>query len=35
MFNNNNKRKPTYTWNLNNALFKDNLIKGEIKDILV
>ena len=28
IFNSNkNKRKPTYTWKLNNALFNDNLVK--------
>jgi hypothetical protein len=32
IFNSNkNKRKPTYTWKLNNALFNDNLVKEEIK----
>ena len=31
-FNNNkNSRKPTYTFKLNNALLKDNLVKEEIK----
>ena len=39
VFNNNkNKRKPTYTWKLNNILLNDNLVKEErkkeIKDIL-
>jgi len=29
--NNNNDRKPTYTWKLNNALLNDNLLKEEIK----
>jgi len=29
--NNNNDRKPTYTWKLNNALLKDNVVKEEIK----
>jgi len=28
---NNNERKPTYTWKLKNALFHDNLVKDEIK----
>jgi hypothetical protein len=39
VFNSNkNNRKPTYTWNLNNALLNDNLVKeeitNEIKDFL-
>jgi hypothetical protein len=39
LFNNNkNNRKSTYTWNLNNALLNDDLIKeekgNEIKDYL-
>jgi len=29
--NNNNKRKPTYIWKLNNGLLNDNLVKEEIK----
>jgi len=28
---NNNDRKPTYIWKLNNALLNDNLVKEEIK----
>ena len=28
---NKNKRKPTYTWKVNNALLNDNLVKEEIK----
>jgi hypothetical protein len=32
VFNNSkNNRKPTYTWNLNNSLLNNNLIKKEIK----
>ena len=32
IFNNNiNNRKPTFTWELNNALPNDTLVKGEIK----
>ena len=32
IFNNNiNKRKPTFTWKLNNPLLNDNLVKEEIK----
>jgi exonuclease III len=32
IFNNNiNNRKPTYTWELNNNLLNDNLVKDEIK----
>jgi hypothetical protein len=30
---NKNNRKPTYTWNLNNALLSNNLFKEEIKKI--
>jgi hypothetical protein len=31
VFNSNkNNRRPTYTWKLNNALLKDNLVKEEI-----
>jgi hypothetical protein len=26
---------PTYTWNLNNALLNDNLVKEEIKDFRI
>jgi hypothetical protein len=29
--NNPNNGKPTYTWKLNNALLKDNLVKEEIR----
>ena len=32
VFNSNkNKRKPTYTWKLNNILLNDTLVKEEIK----
>jgi len=32
VFNNhNNERKLTYTWELNNALLNDNLVKEEVK----
>jgi hypothetical protein len=31
---NKNKRKPTYTWKLNNTLLNNNLVKKEIKDFL-
>jgi hypothetical protein len=30
-FNNRNNRNPTYSWNLNNSLFNDNLVREEIK----
>ena len=30
---NKNKRKPTYTWKLNNALLNDNLVKEERKKL--
>jgi len=30
--NNNNDRKPTYTWKFNNALLNDNLVKEEINE---
>jgi len=31
--NNNNDRKPSYTWKLKNALLQDNLVKEEIKKL--
>jgi len=31
--NNNNDRKPTYTWKLYSTLLKNNLVKGEIKKL--
>jgi len=31
--NNNNDRKPSYTWKLKNALLHDNLVKEEIKKL--
>jgi hypothetical protein len=32
VFNNNkNNRKPTYTWELNNSLLNDNLVREEMK----
>ena len=30
-YNNINNRKPTFTWNLNNTLLEDNMVKEEIK----
>lgn len=28
-----NKRKPSETWKMNNSVFKDNLVRGEIKTL--